>query len=165
MFIAKYKKIFISLSIILIVISLIFMFTFGLKAGIDFKGGALLEVTYLGGRPEISSIESTVKTLNIGQALIQPTGENGYIIKTRDLSQSEHETLSKALSLDNKYPVVEKGFTSIGPSVGNDLTRKAILSIISVIIAIILFITYAFRKVSQPVPSWKYNYYDYHSSS
>jgi len=156
MFIIKYKKIFLSLSVILVFISVVFIFVFGLKLGIDFKGGALLEVTYSTSRPEVSKLESTIKTLNINQALIQPTGELGYLIKTRDLSQSEHEMLSKLLSLNGKYPLVEKGFTSIGPSVGSELAYKAILSIIFVIIAIILFITYAFRKVSRPVQSWKY---------
>src|SRR3989344_535162 len=156
MFIAKYKKIFLSLSIILVVISLIFIFTFSLKPGIDFKGGALLEVSYSALRPEISLIENRVKTLDIGQALIQPTGDKGYLVKTRDLSQAEHESLFQAASIDGKYPAEEKSFTSIGPSVGNELARKAIFSIIAVIIAIILFITYAFRKVSLPVASWKY---------
>jgi len=159
MFIIKYKKIFLSLSIILIIVSVIFIFTFGLKPGIDFKGGALLEVTYPAGRPEISMLENTIKTektLDINQALIQPTGEFGYLIKTRDLSQSEHEMLFKSLSLNGKYPAIEKSFTSIGPVVGSELARKAVVSIIMVIFAIILFITWAFRKVSKPVPSWKY---------
>ena len=156
MFIIKYKKIFLSLSIILIVISVISIFTFGLVLGIDFKGGALLEAEYSGGRPAMSLIESSLKKLNINQALIQPTGENGYLIKTRDLSEPEHQMLSQSLSFDDRYPVLEKGFTSIGPSVGSELAYKALLSIIFVIIAIILFITYAFRKVSQPVASWKY---------
>src|SRR3990172_3669023 len=156
MFIAKYKKIFLSLSIILVVISLIFIFTFSLKPGIDFKGGALLEVSYSALRPEISLIENRVKTLDIGQALIQPTADKGYLVKTRDLRQAEHESLFQAASIDGKYPAEEKSFTSIGPSVGNELARKAIFSIIAVIIAIILFITYAFRKVSLPVASWKY---------
>ena len=156
MFIIKYKKIFLSLSIILIVISVISIFTFGLVLGIDFKGGALLEAEYSGGRPDMSLIESSLKKLNINQALIQPTGENGYLIKTRDLSEPEHQMLSQSLSFDDRYPVLEKGFTSIGPSVGSELAYKALLSIIFVIIAIILFITYAFRKVSQPVASWKY---------
>ena len=156
MFIIKYKKIFLSLSIILMVVSVIFIFTFGLKLGIDFKGGALLEVSYSAGRPEAPLLESAIKTLNINQALIQPTGDNGYLIKTRDLSEKEHETLTESLSLGGKYPVSEKGFTSIGPTVGKELASKAILCIIFVIIAIILFITYAFRKVSIPVASWKY---------
>mgnify|MGYP001565594507 CR=1 FL=1 len=156
MFIVKYKKIFICLSLALIIVSIVFIFTFGLKPGIDFKGGALLEVSYSGGRPEVSLIENATKTLNLNQIIIQPTGENGYLFKTRDLSQKEHEALSNSLSVNGKYPVLEKGFTSIGPSVGNELKRKAIISIIMVILAIILFITYAFRKVSQPVASWKY---------
>jgi len=160
MFIIKYKKIFLSLSIILVLISVIFIFTFGLKPGIDFKGGALLEVSYPNGRPDISLLENDVKNLNLGQSLIQPTGDSsgslGYPVKTRDLSELEHETLAQSLSIGGKYPVTEKGFTSIGPSVGSELARKAILSIIFVIMAIILFITYAFRKVSKPVASWKY---------
>lgn len=156
MFIIKYKKIFLALSIILMVVSVVFIFTFGLKLGIDFKGGALLEVSYSADRPSVSDLETAIKKLDINQSLIQPTGEKGYIIKTRDLSQKEHEALSSSLSLGGKYPAIEKGFTSIGPSVGSELARKATLSIIFVIIAIILFITYAFRQVSRPVSSWKY---------
>ncbi len=156
MFIIKYKKIFLSLSIILIIVSVVFTFTYGLKPGIDFKGGALLEVSYTGVRPDASLLEAGIKTLDINQSLIQPTGDSGYIIKTRDLNETEHEALVKALSLDGKYTVTEKSFTSIGPSVGSELTRKAIVSISMVILAIIIFITYAFRQVSRPVASWKY---------
>ena len=65
MFIVKYKKIFLSLSILLMIVSAVFIFTFGLRPGIDFKGGALLEVTYPAGRPEISLIEDKVKTYEV----------------------------------------------------------------------------------------------------
>ncbi|MSU44916.1 protein translocase subunit SecF [Candidatus Nomurabacteria bacterium] len=162
MFIIKYKKIFISLSVLLVLVSVIFIAIFGLKLGIDFKGGALLEVDYSNsssGRPEASLLENKIKTLkmlDINQVLIQPTAEFGYLIKTRNLSEPEHQMLSALLSLDGKYPVLEKSFNSIGPSVGSELARKAIISIIMVIFAIIFFITFAFRKVSRPVASWKY---------
>ncbi len=141
------------------VISLVFIFTFGLKAGIDFKGGALLEVEYKDSRPSQAELVNTIESIsstNFGSVIVQPTGENGYFIKTRDLSDEEHSKLSDTISLGDKYPVIEKGFTSVGPSVGNELKRKAIISIIMVIFAIILFITYAFRHVSKPVSSWKY---------
>ena len=138
------------------IISVISIFAFGLKPGIDFKGGALLEASYTGIRPAVSLLQKEIKKLNISKAVIQPTGEDSYLIKTRDLSEPEHQMLLSSISLDGKYPVLEKGFTSIGPSVGSDLIRKAILSIVFVILAIILFITYAFRKVSRPVASWKY---------
>ncbi len=156
MFIVKYKKIFLSLSIVLMVVSIIFIFTFGLKAGIDFKGGALLELEFNGERPEAISVQSVLKDFNINQALVQPTGETGYLIKTRDLTEEEHQKILSFWSGEGKYEAKEKSFTSIGPSVGSELARKAVLSIIFVIIGIILFITYAFRRVSRPVPSWKY---------
>ncbi|OGI68729.1 protein-export membrane protein SecF [Candidatus Nomurabacteria bacterium RIFCSPHIGHO2_01_FULL_42_15] len=156
MFIIKYKKIFLTLSIILVLVSVIFIFTFGLNPGIDFKGGALLEVSYANGRPEVPALEDAIKPLNLNQVIIQPTGEDGYLMKMRDLSETEHQKLLEAVSLSGKFPATEKGFTSIGPSVGSELKRKAIVSIIMVIIGIILFITYAFRKVSRPVSSWKY---------
>ncbi len=155
MFIVKYKKIFIGLSIAMVVVSLISIFYFGLRSGIEFKGGALMEVVYPSGRPELSRIEDTIKEQDLGQALVQPTGETGYIIKTRDLSEAEHRALLGGISFDGAA-VEEKSFTSIGPSVGSELKQKAIISITAVILAIILFITFAFRKVSRPVASWKY---------
>ena len=49
-------------------------------------------------------------------------------------------------------------FNSIGPSVGRELTRKAIFSVVLVSLAIICFIAFTFRKVSKPVSSWKYGF-------
>ncbi len=156
MFITKHRKAFIILSLLLVVASVVLLFVFRLTFGIDFKGGALTEVAYTDARPEAALITDKIKTLEIGEALIQPAGTNEYSIKTRDLTDPEHQALLEALTLDEKYKVEEKSFTSIGPSVGRELVRKALISIILVSLAIILFIAYAFRKVSRPVSSWKY---------
>src|SRR3989344_5156756 len=130
MFIIKHKKIFIGLSITLVILSLVSLFVFGLKVGIDFKGGALTEVVYTGERPAQEDLESALKPLELGSFIIQPTGEKGYIVKSRDLSEEEHTELLKKLSGDGKYPLTEINFNSIGPSVGKELTRKAILAVI-----------------------------------
>jgi preprotein translocase subunit SecF len=158
MFIIKHKKIFISISIFLAVASIALLAVFGLKLGIDFKGGAQLEVNYADGRPEQELVTEKIKTLNIGEALVQPAGETEYSIKTRDLTEVEHQSLLKALSFDGKNKVEEKSFNSIGPSVGKELSRKAIIAIILVSLGIIFFIAYAFRKVSQPISSWRYGF-------
>ncbi|MFA6301350.1 MAG: protein translocase subunit SecF [Candidatus Paceibacterota bacterium] len=156
MFIIKHKKIFISISIALVVLSFISLFVFGLNFGIDFKGGALTEVVYTTERPAQATIEKSLEVLNLGSILLQPTGDLGYIVKTRDLSDREHALLLTTLSGDNKDALTEMSFTSVGPTVGAELARKAILAIILVSLAIILFIAFAFRKVSKPVSSWKY---------
>ncbi len=158
MFIIKYKKIFISISIGLVLLSFAALYTLGLNFGIDFKGGALLEVSYASDRPAVSDVDTSLVPLNLGQVLIQPTGDLGYILKMRDITEAEHTSILKSLSSDGKITIEEKNFTSIGPSVGAELTKKAIIAIILVSLGIILFIAYAFRKVSRPVSSWKYGF-------
>lgn len=156
MFIIKHKKIFIGISVTLVVLSIASLFVFGLKFGIDFKGGALTEVVYSKERPTQATVEKSLESLKLGSVLLQPTGNLGYIIKTRDLNDSEHSLLLTTLSGGDKSVLTEMSFTSVGPTVGAELTRKAILAIILVSLAIILFIAFAFRKVSKPVSSWKY---------
>ena len=165
MFIIKYKKIFISLSVMLVFLSISSLFVFGLNIGIDFKGGALTEVVYKTMRPTQISLHEKLEALNFGAILLQPTGELGYIVKSRSLNDSEHTLLLKSLSLghsptgeaqDDLNTLVETSFNSIGPAVGRELTRKAIIAIILISFAIICFIAFAFRKVSLPVSSWRY---------
>ena len=156
MFIIKHKKIFIGISTVLVVLSFISLFTFGLKIGIDFKGGALTEVSYKTTRPTQTELAPALKDLNLGDILLQPTGDTGYIVKSRDLSDAEHTQLLQTLSQNNISNLNELSFDSIGPSVGKELTRKAIIAVILISLAIICFIAFAFKKVSKPVSSWKY---------
>jgi len=154
MFIIKYKKIFVSISIILVSLSIFSIFFFGLNLGIDFKGGSFLEVEYINSRPEQSVIENSIESLAIGEVLVQPMGENGFSIKTRDITEKERGLIMQSLGQD----AVEKSFTSIGPSVGAELVRKSIISFILVALGIVLFIAFSFRKVSKPVSSWNYGF-------
>lgn len=156
MFIIKHKKIFIGISVVLVVLSLFSIFFFGLKPGIDFKGGAITEVIYENQRPTQSELNKLSSSLSFGNMLFQPAGEKGLIVKSRELTEEEHLLLLEKLSFDNTFVFQEEGFNSIGPSVGKELTRKAIFSIILVSLVIVSFIAYAFRKVSEPVSSWKY---------
>ena len=156
MFIIRHKKIFIGISITLVVLSLISLFTFKLKIGIDFKGGALTEVVYKTTRPTQADLAKPLAALNYGDILLQPTGDLGYIVKSRDLSDAEHTQLLQTLGGNDSTSLTELSFDSIGPSVGRELTRKAILAVILISLAIICFIAFAFRKVSKPISSWKY---------
>ena len=152
MFIIKYKKIFVLISVALVVLSIGAISYFGLNMGIDFKGGSLTEVEYTGTRLEQTVVENNIKALSIGQALIQPVGDKGYSIKTRDITDKEHQEMLSSLGAG----VTEKSFTSIGPSVGAELARKSLISFILVSLGIIFWIAFSFRKVSKPISSWKY---------
>src|SRR3989344_5813954 len=112
MFIIRYKKIFISISVVLVVLSLSALLFFGLRVCIDFKGGTILEVVYKAARPDQESLASSLDKLSFGSILLQPTGELGYIVKTRDLNDSEHAELLKTLSENNSNALTEISFNS-----------------------------------------------------
>jgi preprotein translocase subunit SecF len=153
MWIIKHKKLFLIISATIVGLSLVFIGVFGLKRGIDFKGGSLMEVAFQS-RPENTAVLSTLLPFNVTPT-IQETGDAGILVKMRALTELERQEVTAAMT--KTYPGSEiKNFTSIGPSVGKELTRKAIISIILVCLAIVFFIAYAFRRVSEPVSSWKY---------
>ena len=154
MWIVKHRNIFYIFSAVLIALSLAAMFVWGLKFGIDFKGGSLLEVAYVSGTPAPSDVTSALSASGIEGSSARPTEGNGFLIRTPFLSAAEYDAAKTALASLGQFE--EKRFDSIGPTVGDELQTKSIYAIIGVLLAIALFVMFAFRKVSLPVASWKY---------
>lgn len=147
------RKIWYTLSAALIVASVTAMVVYGFKFGIDFTGGSLLQLHYNAARPDTAAIISQLQPLNIGDVIVQPTGDTGVIIKAQFLQNEQRQAVLQALGTD----VVEDSFESIGPAVGQELRQKAIQAIILVVVCIVAYIAWAFRGVSKgPVPSWAY---------
>jgi len=158
--IVKYRKIFYFLSGALFVIAIASLFIWGLNLGIDFKGGTAIEVEYVNTRPDSSALSLKLDALTLDPSIkglytITPYGEKGYIIKMRNVTEVEKKTVIFSLSEASSTAEL-KSFNSIGPILGQEAQKKALISIILVILFIVLFITFAFRKVSLPVSSWKY---------
>jgi len=79
------------------------------------------------------------------------------ILRFQETSEDTHQAvLAKLNQLAGSGGLEELRFDSVGPSIGAELKRKAIYAIFFVLIAILFYITYAFRKVSKPIASWKY---------
>lgn len=156
MFIIRHKIAFISVSIALVLFSWIAIISFGLPFGIDFTGGSRLVVEYKTSVPTVDDINTSLSGSDWEAAKIQPSGESDIIITTKNISEEEKLSLISALPMDGEVSPVATKFTNIGPSVGDELKKKAILSLSLVILSIVLFIAYVFRKVSEPVSSWKY---------
>ncbi|PIR58008.1 MAG: protein translocase subunit SecF [Parcubacteria group bacterium CG10_big_fil_rev_8_21_14_0_10_38_31] len=156
MFIAKYRKIFYIVSTLVIVACIFIIFNKGLNLGIDFTGGALLEVEYSDDMPDIELLRKNVNEAGFNSARLQPTGEKGIVLRTTTLTEEEHQNLLATLKVSENYDFIEKRFDSIGPVIGGELKRKALVSISLVVLLIILFIAFAFRGVSRPVSSWGY---------
>lgn len=155
MWVVKYRKIFYSISVILVVASLASLAIWGVKPGIDFTGGTLVEVAYPDGRPDQEAVAEQLAVID-SAASIRQAGTDGYLVRMKPITQEEKAQVFSALSLGGKNNITEKNFSSIGPVLGKEALRKSLFSIVFVIVAIVLFITFAFRKVAEPVSSWKY---------
>ncbi|MFC1700657.1 protein translocase subunit SecF [Patescibacteria group bacterium] len=147
------RKIFLSISIILMFGSLISLFVWGLNFGIDFTGGTLMELEFINERPSNQMIQDKLAIFELGQIVIQPVEQKGMILKTKDIDETVHQNILDEIGKDN---IIEKRFESVGPVIGSELKRKSIWAIIFSLIAIVIFVAWAFRKVSKPVPSWQY---------
>lgn len=156
--IIKNRNVFFIFSGILVVVSLISLGLWGLNLGLDFTGGTLLEIEYNNAAgnpaPSIQDIENKFKESTFKISSIQPTMDNGFIIRTSDMSEEQHQEFLRLLG--DPEQITENRFESIGPVTGQELKEKAIVAIIISLIVIILYIAWAFRKVSKPVVSWKY---------
>lgn len=220
------KKIWFLISGIAVVLAILSLIFFGLRLGIDFKGGTLFELEFTS-KPDIKEVREVLSPFNLGNLIIQPSGEKRLIVKSSNIDQQTYEKIKSSLEekfgsfysqeenqkdenqenkpqeeiennnkenkeevkgekdeikegeepLENKVDgqgesqtkepegavekkenigVQEIRYESVGPTVGKDLTQRAILSLIFATICVILYIAWAFRKVSKPIVSWKF---------
>jgi preprotein translocase subunit SecF len=154
----KYSKIWLVISSAIAVVCAILLLMWGLKPGIDFTGGSLMELTFTN-RPESSEIQKVFDGLDMKNTSIQKTGDKGVILRTNFLSEEEHQKVLREVKNQLQTAgdqIQEDSFQTIGSSISNQLKSKAIWAIVFVNLGIIGYVAYAFRKVSRPVASWKY---------
>ncbi len=150
----KYSIFYYIISGILIVATIVSLSMFGLKFGIEFAGGSNMEIQFQNARPSNETIQNNLKSFNLGEITVQPTGSNSAVLQFKGVDEATHQQI--LTSLNKLSPVTEKSFQYIGPSIGQELRNKTELAIVLALLAITLYIAFAFRKVSKPVSSWKY---------
>jgi len=149
----KYKKLYYVFSGALAVGSLVCLLLFGLKFGIDFLGGSILEVDFEQ-IAENPAIQDKLKDLNLGEIILQPTGEKGVILKLKAISEETHQEILKKLGEISN--IQELRFESIGPVIGKELRQKTITLIIISLAALLIYIVISFRKVAFPFSSLQF---------
>lgn len=158
MFIVKNRIAFYILSLILIGTSLFSYLNYGLNYGIDFTGGSSIEIQPTASSTNISSLDAKkILDENFPETTVRSYGEKGFIIRTKEVIDSKDLSLNEKLNSVLPTHQIARVDT-IGPTLGDELKQKSIASIVLVLLAIVLFITFAFRQVSGVVPSWKYGF-------
>lgn len=165
--IAKTKYIWFTFSGALVLGSLVLLLTWGLKPSIDFTGGTLFEIEFAS-RPQAEDLRVVVvDAINTTQAgegeeatttasvALQTFGDNGFIIRSNFISNDARKSVLTAM--EEKFgKVEERSFETIGPVIGAELKQKSYVAIVVVLVFIITYISWAFRKVKTvAVSSWK----------
>lgn len=150
----RYKIFYFLLSLLMILPGVYFLTTSGLKMGIDFTGGVLLE--YKLEKPvDKDELQKIISDQGIEVGQISESGDNVYIIRTKSVETDEVNSLKK--NLEGKVGFVEeRRLENIGPVIGSELKQKALIALIVASVAIVIYIAYSFRKVPKPTSSWRF---------
>lgn len=147
------RKIFYIISAVLLVPGIISLLVNGLVLGIDFTGGSRLEVT------NIESIsEDEIRNISDDYAevvSVDQTESDTYLIRTHPISQDINNQIVAAIQEQEENARL-LSFETVGPTIGSETTRNAIIAIVIASLAITGYIAYVFREVSKPLASWKY---------
>lgn len=155
----KHRNIFFIASGLLLLISIISLSIWQLNFGIEFRGGALLEVKFSGLAPFPQEVRDALKEENLKSLMVQPAGEDSFILRFQEVEEKTHQKVLSDLSSlaqEKGMTLEEKRYDSVGPVIGDELKRRTLWAIFLSLFAIVVYIAWAFRKVSWPIASWKY---------
>jgi len=148
-----YKIMFV-FSMVLTASAVILLAVFGLRFGIDFKGGSLLEIVFNESRPSADTLTETLNSISgVQNASVNPSGERIMLVRLNDIDEETHQSIMAQIS-EEFGAISENRFDSIGPVIGNELRSKSIKAIIILILAVMAYIAWVFRKMSRVLSPW-----------
>lgn len=151
--ISQYRKYWFGFSGILIIASFVGLFTWGLRPGIDFVGGSIMELR--GNNLTVPDLRGSVQKLGQENVEAQSTGNNSIQIRMGQLNDEQHAKIIEELK--KQYAGLEElRFDSVGPIFSKDLVTKSIMAIILSSLGILVYLAFVFNKSSAVVSSWAF---------
>jgi preprotein translocase subunit SecF len=145
------RYLFFALSLLIILPGLVIIAMNGLPLSIDFKGGSLVEVEFTTGKvPETQAIADIYNKNEIVDAQVQTSDLNDatlFLIRSSSLSQEQYSAIVDEMRVNFDQNLVERRFDTVGPSISQSVTQRALLAIAIAALAVIVYITYAFRGI------------------
>ena len=137
------------LSLLIFIMSVLFILFKGLNYGIDFKGGTLIELRTDSKNVNISEIRSSLNSMNLGDVNVKEFGKEGdYLIKVEQKTENNNElipkikkTLINNLNAEINFRRVE----NVGPKVSSELLQSGIIAISLSLIAMLFYIWIRFE--------------------
>jgi len=143
------RYIFFALSLLIIIPGLLLALIGGLPLSIDFKGGSLLEVGLESGKvPTTTEVLAVYQQMGITDAQVQITGTNTLIIRSPFMDDTQIKKIVDAMAQTFGSKIITHRVDSVGPSIGQEVTQRAILAVAAAAVVVVLYITLAFRGIA-----------------
>ena len=147
----KQPKLWLWISATTVAASIIIIVAVKPTLGIDFTGGSLIEITSPADVPTLRQALTNQFGLDVQ---VQATQDDSLLIRTTPLSQEQHQNILEGLREANLL-TEELRFESIGPTIGDELRRRAFIAIGVAIAAMVVYLAYTFRQTAGLISSWK----------
>jgi preprotein translocase subunit SecF len=142
------RYLYFAVSLLVIVPGLVLLAIGGLPLSIDFTGGSLLEVQFEAGKsPETAKLVNLYEDAGIDDAQITTTETGALQIRSSFLTNEVRDSILSAMKETSGSEVTVVRFDSVGPSIGKQVASRAALAVAVAALAVVIYITAAFRKV------------------
>jgi len=145
----NYFKIFNILSLVLVLVSFIFITFKGLNYGIDFKGGTLIEIRLENKDIKVSNIRDSLRKINLGDVNVKNFGEDSdFLIKIEEKLNNNEALITKiktTLNQDLNEEVNYRRVESVGPKVSAELLKSGVISIGLALLMMLFYIWFRFE--------------------
>jgi preprotein translocase subunit SecF len=146
--IIKHRYLYFAISLLVIVPGIIALIVWGLPLAIDFTGGSMLEVKFDSGKaPQPAQVFDLLTKDGIADTQVQTSGTSGIIIHAKEMDETTKNKIISDMGTAFNSKVTIETFESVGPVIGQEVTKRALLAVALAALAIILYITFAFRGV------------------
>jgi len=151
----KYRYLYFGISLLVIIPGVLALIMWGMPLGIDFTGGSLLEVKFASGQPpaiaDVAALYNEMSTSqgDISNPLVQPIGTDSLSIRSKEVNDTLKSKIVTALKdrFGGGQDVTIMNFTQVSAVIGKEVAIRAAGAVALASLAILIYITIAFRKV------------------
>ena len=143
------RRWFFLISGILIVIGIISLAVFGLKWGVDFSSGTAITLQFEN-PVDLAELRQQLADLGYGTATIQSAGEEQFFIRIGETTSDEYAQLKEGLQAGLGNNITDSSVFTVSPVIAAATVRNTGIAVIIASIGILLYISWAFRKMPKP---------------
>lgn len=138
------------ISAILIISGIISLGVFGLKWGVDFSSGTAITLQFEK-EVELGQLRQELADLGYDSATIQPADKGEFFIRLQEISSDEYTQLKEGLAVGLATNITDSSLFTVSPIIAAATVRNTAIAVIIASIGILLYISWAFRKMPKPI--------------